>query len=66
MLRWARSKRRKENIKNEDIWREANIKTMIGLTFLRKRILRWYGHVLRNGGEYHGMLNMQVLGKRRR
>ena len=25
MLRWAAGKTRKDNIKNEDIWREANI-----------------------------------------
>ena len=41
MLRWARGK-------NEDIWREANVEPMT--TFVRKRRLRWYGHVLRKEG----------------
>ena len=50
MLRWPRSKKRKEHIKNEDIWREANIENMIGLTYIRKRRLRWYSHILSNGG----------------
>ena len=38
------------------------------ITFLRKRRLRWYGHVLRKEGEetIKKMLNMQVQGKRRR
>ena len=28
MLRWARGKTKKDHIKNEDIWREANIEPM--------------------------------------
>ena len=66
MLRWAAGKTRKDNIKNEDIWREANIEPMT--TFLRKRRLRWYDLVLRKEGEdtTKKMLNMQVRGKRRR
>ena len=43
MLRWARGKTNKDHIKNEDIWREANVEPMT--TFLRKKRLRWYGHV---------------------
>ena len=45
MLRWARGKTKKDRIKNEDIWREANVEPMT--MFLRKKRLRWYGHVLR-------------------
>ena len=53
MLRWARDKTKKDHIKNEDIWREANVEPMT--TFLRKKRLRWYGHVLRKEGRggYH-------------
>ena len=47
MVRWAGGKTKKDHIKNEDIWREANIEPMI--TFIRKRRLRWYGHMLRKG-----------------
>ena len=66
MLRWARGKTKKDHVKNEDIWREANVEPMT--TFLRKKRLRWYGHVLRKEGEdtTKKMLNMQVQGKRRR
>ena len=66
MLRWARGKTKKDHIKNEDIWREANVEPMT--TFLRKKRLRLYGHVLRKEGEdtTKKMLNMQVQGKRRR
>ena len=39
----------KDHIKNEDIWREANVEPMT--TFLRKKRLRWYGHVLRKERE---------------
>ena len=45
MLRWARGKTKKDHVKNEDIWREANVEPMT--TFLRKKRLRWCGHVLR-------------------
>ena len=48
MLRWARGKTKKDHIKNEDIWREANVEPMP--TFLRKKRLRWYGRVLRKEG----------------
>ena len=34
MLRWARGKTNKDHIKNEDIWRDANIEPMT--TFLRQ------------------------------
>ena len=66
MLRWARCKTNKDHIKNEDIWREANVEPMT--TFLRKKRLRWYGHVLRNEGEdtTKNMLIMQVQWQRRR
>ena len=49
-----------DHIKNEDIWREANVEPMT--TFLMKKRLRWYGHVLRKEGEdtTKKMLNMQV------
>ena len=40
ILRLARGKIKKDPIKNEDIWREANIEPM-GM-FLRKRRLRWF------------------------
>ena len=33
MLRWARGKAKKDHVKNEDIWREANVEPMT--TFLR-------------------------------
>ena len=49
MLRWARCNTKKDHINNEDIWREANVEPMT--TFLRKKRLRWYGHVLRKEGE---------------
>ena len=66
MLIWARVKTKKDHVKNVDIWREANIEPMT--TFLSKKRLRWYGHVLRKEGEdtTKKMLNMQVQGKRRR
>ena len=53
MLRWARGKTKKDHVKNEDIWREANTDPMT--SFLRKKRLRWYGHVLRKQGRggYH-------------
>ena len=52
MLRWARGKTNNCHIMNEDIWREANVEPMT--TCLRKRRLRWYGHVLsKEGGAYH-------------
>ena len=38
MLRWTRGKTKKEHIKNEDIWREANVEPMT--TFLGKKRLR--------------------------
>ena len=62
MLRLAT---RKHHVKNEDIWREANVEPMT--TFLRKKRLRWYGNVLRKEGKDTTlkMLNMQVQGKRR-
>ena len=66
MLIWARGKTKKDHIKNEDIWREANVEPMT--TFFRKKRLRWYGHMLRKEGEdtTKKMLDMQVQGKRRR
>ena len=66
MLRWARGKTNKDHVKNEDIWREADVEPMT--TFFRKKRLRWYVHVLRKEGEdtTKKMLNMQVQGKRRR
>ena len=65
MLIWARGKTKKHLIKNEDILREGNVEPMT--TFLRKKRLRRYGHVLRKEGEdtTKKMLNMQVQGKRR-
>ena len=47
MRRWARGKTKKDHIKNEDIWREANIEPMT--TFLRQKQLRWAG----GRGGYH-------------
>ena len=67
IMSWAtRGKTKKYHIKNEDIWREADIEPM--KTFLRKRRLRWRGHVLGQEGEdtTKKMLNVQVRGKRRR
>ena len=66
MVRWAGGKTKKDHIKNEDIWREANIERMT--TFLRKRRLRWDGHMLRKEAEdsTKKMINMQLHGKRRR
>ena len=57
----------KNHIKNEDIWREANIEPMT--TFLRQKQLRWYGHVLKKEGEdttKKMITSMRVQGKRRR
>ena len=51
MLRWTRGEITKDHIKNEVIWREANIEPVT--TVLRKKRRRWYGHVLRKDGEYH-------------
>ena len=48
-LRWARCNTKKGHIKTEDVLTEANIEPMT--TFLRKRRLRWYCHVLRKEGE---------------
>ena len=41
MLSWARRKTKKDHIKNEIIWREANIEPIT--TFVRQRRLRWCG-----------------------
>ena len=42
MLRWAGGKTKKDNIKNEDIWREANIEPMTHkLHTTEMRMLRW-------------------------
>ena len=46
MPRLARGETKMDHIKNEDIWREANIEPMA--TFLR---MRWHGHVFRKEGE---------------
>ena len=52
MLRWVRGKTKKDHVKNEDIWKEANIEPMT--SFLRKRRPIWYGHVSRKErGRYH-------------
>ena len=50
----------------EGISKAANIETI--RSFLRKRRLRWYGHVLSKEGEdtSNKLLDMQVQGKRRR
>ena len=63
-LSWREGKTKKDHIKNDDIWREANIEPII----LRKKLLRWYGHMLRQEGDdtTKNMLNMQVQAKRRR
>ena len=60
----ARGKTKKDHIKNEDIWRDANVEPMT--TFLGRKRQRWYVHVLRKEGEdtTNNMLNMQVQGKR--
>ena len=52
--------KKQDGPQNEDIWREANIGPMT--TFIRKRRLRCYGHVLRREGEdtTNKMLNIQV------
>ena len=49
MLRWAKCKIKRDHIKNDDTWREANIEPMT--TFLRKRRLTWYGHLSRKEGD---------------
>ena len=42
MLRWARGKTKKDHIKNEDIWREANIEPMTHkLHTTDMRMVRW-------------------------
>ena len=42
MLRWARGKTKKDHIKNEDIWREANIEPMTHkLHTTEMRMLVW-------------------------
>ena len=43
MLIYARSRTKKDHIKNEDIWKEVNIELMT--TFFRQKPLRWYGNV---------------------
>ena len=65
LLRWARGNTKKDHIKNEDIRRESNFEAMT--IFLRKRPLRWYGHVLKKEREEttKNMINVQVQGKRR-
>ena len=65
MMRWARGKTEKDLIKNEDMWRDANIKPMA--TVQRQKRLRWYDHVLGKEREdtTNKMFNMQVQGKRR-
>ena len=63
MLRWARGKTKKEHIKNEDIWREANIEPMT--TYNGKRWLIMARPCVKEGrkeGEYttKKMVTMQV------
>ena len=44
MVRWAGGKTKKDHIKNEDIWREANIEPMTHkLHTIATRMLRWAG-----------------------
>ena len=44
MVTWARGKTKKDHIKNEEIWREANIEPMTHkLHTTEMRMLRWAG-----------------------
>ena len=66
MLRWARGKTRLDHVRNVDIWKEAHKYPMAEI--LRKKRLRWYGHVQRRD-KYdvtRKKLQMKVDGKRNR
>ena len=66
MLKWARDMTNVDHIKHEDVWREASIEPIA--TYLRKKRLKWYGHVLRKEMDDYTkkMSNMLVQGKIRR
>ena len=65
MLRWNTCKTEKDNIKNVDKWREANIEPMT--TIHRQKILKWYGNVSMKECEdtTNNTLHMQVHRNRR-
>ena len=66
MLALARSKTRKDHIRNVDFWREAKMKPMTSL--LRQTRLSWYDQSVRKEGEPGEVTlikNLNVQGKRR-
>ena len=66
MLRWIRGKTRKDHVRNTIIQEDANGWQMS--TFLRQKLLHWYGHVKRREEDNLSikMMDMVVPGKRRR
>ncbi len=66
MLRWARGKTRLDDVRNLDIWKEAHMFPMT--EFLRKKRLRWFGHVQRRDEDdaTRNILQMTVDEKRNR
>ncbi len=66
MLRWPRGKTRLDHVRNVDICKEAHVYPMT--EFLRKKRLRWFGHVHRRNKDdaTRKILQMEVDGKRNR
>ena len=55
MLRWIRSKTRKDHVRNQRIQEDAKVCQMS--TFLREKRLHWYGNVKRR--EEDNLLNIR-------
>ena len=65
MRLWTRGKTRKGHVRNQVIQEDAKVCQMS--TFLRQKILNWYGHIRRRKEENlsRQMMDMVVPGKRR-
>ena len=50
MLRWARGKTRLDHIRNEDLRKEAHVKTVE--TFLENKRLKWFVRMYKSGKCY--------------
>ena len=67
MFRWARGKTRLDHIRNEDIRKEAHVKSVE--TFLENKRLKWFGHCLRRERNHicaKSLVRLEVSGRRSR
>ena len=66
MLRWTRGKTRLDHLRNEEIRKEAHVKTVE--TFLENKRLKWFGHCLRREPTHicTKSLRLEVSGRRTR